>query len=54
MARTASDKIFSDKIFDSAKTPKYNGCQCGRAAKVYKLSLPVLILRLVLLKIKLC
>ena len=34
--RTASDKIFRDKIFNIAKNPKYDGYQRGFASMVYK------------------
>ena len=34
--RTASDKILRDKVFNIAKNPKYDGCQRGLAAMVYK------------------
>ena len=32
--RTASDKVLRDKAFNVAKTPKYNGYQCGLASVV--------------------
>ena len=34
--RTASDKILRDKPFNMAKTPKYDGSQCGLASMVCK------------------
>ena len=34
--RTASDKILRDKAFNNAKNSKYDGCQRGLAAMVYK------------------
>ena len=34
--RAASDKIFSDKAFNIAKNPKYDGYQHGLALIVYK------------------
>ena len=34
--RTASDKILRDKAFNIAKNPKYDRCQRGLAAMVYK------------------
>ena len=34
--RTASDKVLRDKAFNIAKSPKYDGCQRGRASMVYK------------------
>ena len=33
--RTASDKIFCDKTFNTAKNPKYNGYQRGLSSMVY-------------------
>ena len=32
----ASHKLLSDKAFNIAKNPKYNGCQCGVASTAYK------------------
>ena len=34
--RTASDKILSDKAFNIAKNPKYDGYQASLASMVYK------------------
>ena len=34
--RTASDKIFRDKVFNIAKNPKYEGYQRGLASMVHK------------------
>ena len=34
--RTASDKVLKDKVFDIAKSPKYDGYQRGLASMVYK------------------
>ena len=34
--RTASDKIFRDKVFNIAKYPKYNGYHRGLASMIYK------------------
>ena len=34
--RAASDKVLSDKAFNIAKNPKYDGYQCGLASVVYK------------------
>ena len=34
--RTASDKIWRDKAFNTAKNPKYDGYQRGLASMVYK------------------
>ena len=34
--RTGSDKILTDKAFDIAKNPKYDGYQRGLASMVYK------------------
>ena len=34
--RTASDKILRDKVFNIAKSPKYDGYQRGLASMVYK------------------
>ena len=34
--RTASDKIFTDKAFNIAENPKYDGYQRGLASTVYK------------------
>ena len=34
--RTGSDKILSDKAFNIAKNPKYDGYQRGLASMVYK------------------
>ena len=34
--RTASDKILCDKVFNIAKSPKYDAYQCGLASMVYK------------------
>ena len=34
--RTASDKILSDKVFNIAKNPKYDGYQRGLGSMVYK------------------
>ena len=33
---TASDKVLTDKTFNIAKTPKYDGYQRGLASIVYK------------------
>ena len=33
--RTAADKVLSDKVFNIAKNPKYDGYQCGLASRVY-------------------
>ena len=35
--RTASEKILSDKAFNIAKNPKYDGYQTGLASMVYNL-----------------
>ena len=32
--RTASDKVLRDSAFNVAKTPEYNGYQCGLASVV--------------------
>ena len=37
LARTASDEVLKDKIFNIAKNLKYDGYQRGRACMVYKL-----------------
>ena len=37
--RTASDKTLRHKVFNIAKNPKYNGCQCGLASIVYNISI---------------
>ena len=34
--RTASDKVWWDKVFNIAKNPKYDGYQRGLASMVYK------------------
>ena len=34
--RTAADKVLSDKAFDIAKDPKYDGYELGLASLVYK------------------
>ena len=34
--RTASDKVLSDKAFNIAKNPKYDGNQRGLASMFYK------------------
>ena len=34
--RTASNKIFHDKAFNSDKNPKYDGYQRSHASMVYK------------------
>ena len=34
--RTVSDKVLSNKAFNIAKTPKYDGFQRGLASVVYK------------------
>ena len=34
--RTASDKVLRDKVFNIAKSPKYDGYQGGLASMVYK------------------
>ena len=34
--RTFADKVLSDKVFNIAKDPKYDGCQRGLASIVYK------------------
>ena len=34
--RTASDKVLSDKSFNIAKNPKYDGYKRGLASMVYK------------------
>ena len=34
--RTALDKFLRDKAFNTAKNPKYDGCQRGLASMVYK------------------
>ena len=34
--RTASDKVLSNKAFNIAKNPKYDGYQRGLASMVYK------------------
>ena len=34
--RTASDKVLVDKAFNLAKSPKFDGCQCGIASAVHK------------------
>ena len=34
--RAASDKVFRDKAFNTAKNPKYDGYQRGLASMVYK------------------
>ena len=34
--RTATDKVLRDKAFNIAKSPKYDGYQCGPASMVYK------------------
>ena len=34
--RTASDKLFRDKVFNIAKNPKHDGYQRGLASMVYK------------------
>ena len=34
--RAASDKVFRDKAFNIAKSPKYDGYQRGLAFMVYK------------------
>ena len=33
--RTAADNFFRDKAFNTAKDPKYDGCQGGLASMVY-------------------
>ena len=35
--RTASDKVFRDKAFNTAKNPKYDGYQRGLALMFYKI-----------------
>ena len=32
--RIVFDKILCDKVFNIAKNPKYDGCQCGLASMV--------------------
>ena len=34
--RTASDKVLTDKSFNTAKNPKYDGYQRGFASMIYK------------------
>ena len=34
--RTAADKVLSDKAFNTAKNPKYDGYQHGLASTVYR------------------
>ena len=34
--RTASDKVLRDKVFNIAKSPKYEGYQKGLASMIYK------------------
>ena len=34
--RTAADKVLSDKAFNIAKNPKYDGYQRGLASMIYK------------------
>ena len=33
--RTASDKVLQDEEFNIARSPKYDGCQCGLASLVH-------------------
>ena len=53
--RKTSDKVLSEKTFDIAKYPKYNGYQRGIASTVYKFflrNLLVLVFKVVILKVR--
>ena len=53
--RKTSDKVLSEKTFDIAKYPKYNGYQRGIASMVYKFflrNLLVLVFKVVILKVR--
>ena len=57
--RTASDKVLSNKAFNIAKNPKYDGYKRGLSSIVYqffdkKASVSGKTLQVMLLKVKLC